>query len=474
MRTPNVLVLAGLAALLGVAPASAQQSAERLAQNDTNRPADTVRAATEEKTESEAEKARFSTQPATTIQYMRHADQRGINVFETPKAPGAPYTGFRLDWTAAFTQQFQGLDHSNTAQPRTLTDASGNPYNANQLLDIGWGFNLATANLGINAQLAPGIRVALESYMSSRHHNEFWVKGGYLQVDESPIDHPALNRIMEYVTIKAGMFQLNYGDAHFRRSDNGNAIYNPFVENNILDSFNTEIGTEIYFRTGPWMAMVGVTDGVNKGGVNVPDQRGPAFLGKLGFDQQLSPDLRVRLTGSAYTVDKTPSNNLFNGDRTGSRYYSVMENTTSSIASQFTSGRVNPGFTNQLTAFQINPFVKLRGLEFFGVIEQAEGKHNAETDTRSWSQYSGDLVYRFLPAEQLYVAGRYNTASGRLRGMTEDVSVDRTALAAGWFITPSILVKGEYVNQQYNDFPALDIRNGGKFNGFVVEGVIAF
>jgi hypothetical protein len=473
MRKFNVLLLAGLAATLGAAPANAQQNAgEKLAQNDTGRSSAAVTVA--EDSAKDSEKAAISTQPALNIQYYRPADQRGINMFETPKVAGAPYTGFRLDWTAAFTQQFQGLEHSNTAAPRMLANTTGGQYNANELLDIGWGFNLATANLGINAQLAPGIRVALESYMSSRHHNEFWVKGGYLQVDESPIDLPVLHNIMEYVTIKAGMFQLNYGDAHFRRSDNGNAMYNPFVENHIMDSFNTEIGTEIYFRTGPWMAMVGVTDGVNKGGVNVPDQRGPAFLGKVGFDQQLSEMLRVRLTGSAYTVDKTPSNNLFNGDRTGSRYYSVMENTVSSIASQFASGRINPGFRNQLTSYQINPFVKFGGLEFFGVLEQAEGKAANETDTRTWNQYAGDLVYRFLPAEQLYVGARYNTAAGRLANMTEDVSIDRTALAGGWFITPSILVKGEYVNQRYNDFPTLDIRSGGKFNGFVVEGVIAF
>jgi hypothetical protein len=41
-------------------------------------------------------------------------------------------------------------------------------------------------------------------------------------------------------------------------------------------------------------------------------------------------------------------------------------------------------------------------------------------------------------------------------------------------MTPSILLKAEYVNQKYNDFPTLDIRHGGKFNGFVVEGAIAF
>jgi hypothetical protein len=424
--------------------------------------------------------ASISTAPAITMQYFRAQDQRGLNVFETPKLAGAPYTGFRLDWNAAFTQQFQRIGHENAAAERILADASGNPYNANQLADIGWGFNLATANLAINAQLAPGIRVSLESYMSSRHHNEFWVKGGYLQMDQSPIDHPALNRLMEYVTVKAGMFQLNYGDAQFRRSDNGNAIYNPFVENYIMDAFNTEIGAEVYVRTGPWLAMVGVTDGVNKGGVINPGQRGPAFLGKVGIDQELAPRLRARLTGSVYHVDKTPSNNMFNGDRTGSRYYSVMENVVSTTAGNFTSGRLSPGFNHQMTTFQVNPFLKVGGLELFGVIEQAEGKHNAEAATRKVNQYAGDVVYRFLPNEQLYVGGRYNTVKGDLRfinaGTPEilNVGVDRAALAAGWFVTPNILVKGEYVTQDYKRFPTFDIRSGGKFDGFVLEGVVAF
>jgi hypothetical protein len=472
MKVMQTLFLAGATALVGAASVNAQQAAGTTP--DGARRTATAAASSAADTGAVTGAPAVSTQPPIAIQYIRPVDQRGINVFESPKRDAAPYTGFRLDWSAAFTQQFQALDHSNSADERLLNDAAGNPYDANQLMDIGWGFNLATANIGINAQLAPGIRVALESYMSSRHHNEFWVKGGYLQIDESPIDVPVLHSIMEYVTIKAGMFELNYGDAHFRRSDNGNAMANPFVENNILDSFNTEIGAEIYFRTGPWLAMAGVTDGLNKGGVNVPDQRGPAFLGKVGFDHQISPDLRVRLTGSLYTVDKTPSNNLYNGDRTGSRYYSVMENTASTLAGNFTSGRLNPGFTNQVTAFQINPFVRAGGLELFGVIERAEGKNSAESATRTWTQYSGEAIYRFMPREQLYVGGRYNTASGMLRNVPDEVSADRAAIAAGWFLTPSVLVKGEYVKQTYNDFPTADIRHGGRFNGFMMEGVIAF
>lgn len=55
-----------------------------------------------------------------------------------------------------------------------------------------------------------------------------------------------------------------------------------------------------------------------------------------------------------------------------------------------------------------------------------------------------------------------------------EVSVDRWQLAAGWFVTRNLLVKGEYVTQQYHDFPAANIRNGGRFNGMMLEGVVAF
>src|SRR5688500_15691838 len=121
--------------------------------------------------------------PGIEIQYLRANDQRGVNVFETPKVAGAAFEGFKLNFGAAFTQQFQGLAHNNTAAPKVT-----NNVNANQLMDIGHGFNNASANLYVNAQLAPGIRVALTSYLSSRHHNETWVKDGYLLIDESPFE----------------------------------------------------------------------------------------------------------------------------------------------------------------------------------------------------------------------------------------------------------------------------------------------
>ena len=38
----------------------------------------------------------------------------------------------------------------------------------------------------------------------------------------------------------------------------------------------------------------------------------------------------------------------------------------------------------------------------------------------------------------------------------------------------TVLLKGEWAQQKYLDFPTTDIRSGGKFKGFMVEGVVAF
>ena len=323
-------------------------------------------------------------------------------MFESPKAPGVEYTGFKLDWGAAFTSQVQSLSHSNTATPNMVSGV-----NTNQLADIGFGFNNSTANLYLNAQIAKGIRVALTSYLSARHHPESWVKDGYLLIDASPIDFIPLHALMQYVTLRVGHFEINYGDAHFRRTDNGHAIYNPFVGNYMMDAFTTEIGAEMYLRNRGVIMMASVTGGEVRGTVLSPGQRGPSLIGKIGADRQLKPNLRVRLTGSMYRNEKSLSNTLYGGDRAGSRYYYVLENTTAAEATQFTSGNINPGFRNSVTALQLNPFIRFGGLEVFGVIERSHGKATAEIVDRAFNQQAVDVVYRIL-GDSLHVGARYN------------------------------------------------------------------
>lgn len=396
------------------------------------------------------------------LQHFRPYDQRGLHIFETPKEPGVPYTGFEIYWGASFAQQMQSLSHENAAD-------------SPELLDIGTGFNLATANLYLGAQLAEGIRVHLTTYLSSRNHPEAWVKDGYILIDASPLDIEPLDRLMEYLTLRVGHFELNYGDAHFRRTDNGMAMHNPFVGNLVMDAFTTEIGGELYVRNSSgFLGMLGITDGEIQGRVDVPDARSPSFYGKLGVDRELSEDLRVRLTGSFYTTSKSASNTLYFGDRAGSRYYAVMVGTDADARSPARTGRVDPGMRDRVTALMINPFVKAGGVEFFGTIERAEGRSANETEDRVYTQYAGEGVYRFLADESAFVGARYNTVSGEAFGSGADISVDRFQLGGGWFITPNLLMKAEYVTQSYDGFPQGNILRDGSFSGLMIEGVVSF
>lgn len=127
--------------------------------------------------------------------------------------------------------------------------------------------------------------------------------------------------------------------------------------------------------------------------LTAPEKRSPAYLGKVGFDKQLSKAVRFRLTSSLFSQARSANQSLYSGDRGGSRYYQVMVNTAGTEKDSAWTGNVQPGLRS--------------------------------------AQHS-------------------------------------------WFVTPTVLLKSEWMQQMYKDFPALDIRNGGKIKGFMVEGVVAF
>lgn len=406
------------------------------------------------------------------LQYYRFPDQRGLNTFETSKYNTVKFEGLKVVVGVSSTIQFQGLSQSNNAAFKD----NGSGKNVNQLIKLGKDFNLATANLDINVQLADGLRMYLGTYLTSRHHLEAWVKGGYIQIDKLDfISKGFLKNLMKSVTIKIGHMENNYGDAHFRRSDNASTLYNPFAGNLIMDGFTTEVGAELYYQKNGLLAMAGFTNGKLNQDVKSPGLNSLSFVGKLGFDLELKNDMRVRLTGSIYTNPKLKSIYLYGADRTGSRFYSVMQGITAT-RDNFRSGRWKPNFKDKITAIMINPFVKYKGLEIFGVYETAKGgDFKGATETRTWNQISADVVYRFGIDENLYLGVRYNKVSGKLANSDpNEVSIDRIQVAAGWFLTKNMLAKLVYIDQNYNDFSLDSIYRGGNFSGFMVEAVIKF
>lgn len=385
-----------------------------------------------------------------TLQNFRGVDKSGVNIFEAPKTPNAQFDGLHVWVGGDFALQFQALTQENSGD--SLADISSN-------------FNLPTANLNIDVQLEKGLRMHLRTYLSSRHHTEAYVKGGYLQIDNLDfIQEGLLSELMESVRVKVGMDQINYGDAQFRRSDNASALYNPFVGNYIMDSFTTEPFMEVTVLNSGFIGVIGATNGRLNQSVTSTDN-GFVIFGKLGFDIQPQADLRLRLTGSYYnSSDKSTRDYIYGGDRAGSRYYAVAE------GSDF-SGRFNPGFAYQ-SAFQINPFMKYRGLEFFGIIEQV---NNGADVGGGFTQLGGELIYRVGATEDVYVGGRYNLVTGERTDAAQTIEISRFNIGGGWFLTDNVLTKLEYVKQQYSgDGYNGTLYQGAEFSGVMLEAVISF
>lgn len=412
----------------------------------------------------------------TTLREYLAPQKYNRNVFEDPKTEPLPYDGVRVSVGGDFTAQYQALEHSTAATlpaPRTLNR-------------LGKNINLPTANLDLNVYLAKGVKLHMRTYLSARHHNEAWVKGGYMQIDNLDfIKEGFLSNVMQHVRVKAGMDDLNYGDTHFRRTDNGYALNNPFVGNYIMDSFTTQPFVEGYLFYNNFFGMLGVSNGkLNQTVVkNATSDNKMSFYAKAGFDKKVDSDLRVRISGSVLkTNGMTTNGKLYGDDRAGGRYYYVLllDNDATGTSNPST-GRFNPGFY-EMTAFQLNPFVKYQGLEFFGVVEHATGNKIINPTTKrdsdgAYTQLGAELLYRFGNKEQFYAGGRYNTVSGEDYDNAGERKINRLNVGGGWFVTPNVLTKVEYVTQKYNESAAWGTASplyGGKFKGVMVEATIGF
>src|SRR5690606_40383887 len=93
-----------------------------------------------------------------------------INVFEAPKDTVSTSNDVHVKIGAAFALQYQAIDHENSGSV--------------PLYNIGNNFNLATANLDFDVKLYDGVNLHLRTYLSSRHHPEPYVIGGYITIDK--------------------------------------------------------------------------------------------------------------------------------------------------------------------------------------------------------------------------------------------------------------------------------------------------
>lgn len=367
--------------------------------------------------------------------------------FEKEQIDDQEFNNLKVKVGADFALQLQALDHEAPVE----------------LIDLKNNFNLPTANLNITADLAPGIQLFINNYMSSRHHNEAWVEGGYLTIDKMPF-LPSTDNLMKYLTVKVGVMMPNYGDAHFYRSNNAAVINNPFVGNWIMDAYTTNPGLEVMYRNNGFLALVGTNNGRMNYGRGNDLGEDLVFNWKLAYDTDVTEDLRLRASFSGYHVGEGHSGStLWDGDRAGARYYNVMQ-TAEATADNFRSGRWGPGANQtEMNSYMANIFAKFHGLEVFGIYETMKGVRGG--NDQDFTQTALQAIYRL---GGFYVGTRLNKVDNN-----DGSTVNRTNIGGGWYMTDNVIVKLDHVTQKY-DGPAHGSIDGGKFNGLVLEAAISF
>lgn len=360
-----------------------------------------------------------------------------------------------------FGLRYQALHHKNDNSLQPISKLS-------------YGFTNANGNANADFELSEGITTYIESYLSSEHHREMWMKEGYLFVDKlEMLNSPRVNEIMNFLSFKAGQMEINYGDYHLRRTDNGKAVRNPFIGNYIIDANTTEIAVESMLDLDHWEALIGVSGGTTKGDTN--DNHDYGKYSKLAYDTGLVDNKLFRISGSIYSVNHagnpklTTQNYLYSGNRSGSPYAGLFDAKTD-------AGQVLPNTSQDLMAYVFNILFKYKNTELFldyDVVQDSDpdGADTPVRDKEAWAQYAVDLKYNF--SEKFYSALRYNIADHlKKQNKSSNEYVGRSQLALGYFLTSSISMKIEYAYQKYYRFE--DKFKGGSFSGAILEGAVSF
>lgn len=333
----------------------------------------------------------------------------------------------------------------------------------NSLKDLDASIGRGFGNIDVWAKVVDGIDIYVELYISSRQHAEMYGHEGYMWISKTPpylseLDLPALDSFFENFSIKAGHFEIDYGDAHLYRTDNGEVQRNPLVGNFIVDPNTDEAGFEIRTKPGrPYGMTMGFTNGSEN--ERFTTDQGIALYGKIYAEPQES----IRLSLSAYTVDHSESNAtsgnassaLFSGNRSGGPYAAVIGPTSE-------PGQIAPGSGEEVFAWQTDVRLDMgrtiaRG--HYGVIKDEDAVRARE----GWKYYSAEVQYDLLP-ERSYLAARYSRADAdEINSVASSGRIGRAQVGGGIWLTKDILAKLEYVDQRFKKFAA----------GTTVDGIAA-
>ncbi len=392
------------------------------------------------------------------------------------KAPSFPMPEVR--WRMDSATIWQGLSQRN---------------GRSDLPSLGTGFQAPLANVQLLAKIAPGIDLYSEWYLSSKHHpGQVTDREGYLLLSGLPpaLDRYGLGKIFEFVNVKAGAFEPDFGDQHWTRSDNADVQRNPLIGNWLVDPNTTETGVEVVGRYGWVGALAGVGSGVTVDNFTAGRDYSRHF--KLWLEPE---DKRFRLAASAYRVDHARldpaigtkegyESELFARNRSGSRYSGVVgQNPFDEDAAE--AGQPAFGNGGNVTALQfdaaVKPLASLRLAGVYGIFRDADVNFaDAGRPEEKWYYYGGEAVWDV--SKSLYLAARYGGTTNKvLQGVPTAGRIERYQTGLGWRVMDGVLFKTEYVDQAYRGFDAavpvlvpggtaqIDYSGAPRFRGVMAE-----
>ena len=384
--------------------------------------------------------------------------------------------------------RMQALDHSNAYNGGTnLGDVSPDFQKAHGNISFLASFNDDRENKD------PYLEVYLNWLISSRHHSEMFGDQGYMLLSRLPDGPAPLRSLFDYVDVKAGEYELPFGDHIYRRTNNGDVQQNALIGNSVADGRATETGVTV-MNDSPssepgkinWLLNVSSGDPTP----SFQDGNGLAVLPKVWAN--LAEELRLSL--SAYRVDQSDngpgfpvggdSSNLYTGLRdTGGVYTGILGGGADSGQVLFQGGQDVTAVQSDLT-FTMGQFELYGNLGFYND-EDVNGSLAGQPE-EDWMYLTLESVYHF--SDRIYAAARYSNASadelvtsGGASSVDSGGRVDRIQIGGGYWITDTILAKLEYVHQDYSGFDSSERQVSGidswrdpSFDGVIAEVSFSF
>lgn len=365
----------------------------------------------------------------------------------------------RISIGADLVERFEATETDGIAASSSLQDPAANLYV--------YGDVASNVDAYVELQVLQDIRNT-STGASQSDLEQVILREGYLSLDG-----------LGPVSLKAGKFEVDFGNRHLERSDNADVQGNPLVGNDIMDPVAVQSGLELSGTAagGNVGWALGITNGTFS--TNFAEDGGYAFIPKLWGN--LSPDLSAAF--SYYTVDQSGSNpggadNLFSVGTGEARSYDLAANPYINFISGPPFSGPSPASLDSIAGAAGGAGADISAWQVDFGWEGQMGEVNAwwggvEDDNLSpaaeMNYYGVEGSFDLIPVA--YAAARYSAAVDESSFAPDADQSDRLQVGLGYHLNENTLVKVEWVDQT-NESPTSTWTASGAnddADGFLVE-----